>query len=97
MVETSVWPEIESLYRSEFTQFVGVARAITGDRDAGLEAVQEGFGDAPRNAGQWQGRGPLSAWVWRCVVNRDRLVSGPIPVEEAGGRARRANSRAPRR
>jgi len=60
MVETSVWPEIESLYRSEFTQFVGVARAITGDRDAGLEAVQEGFADAPRNAGQWQGRGPLS-------------------------------------
>ena len=70
MAETSEWPEIESLYRSEFTKFVRVAQAITGDRDAGLESVQEGFADALRNAGQWKGRGPLEAWVWRCVVNR---------------------------
>jgi RNA polymerase sigma factor (sigma-70 family) len=72
MAETSVWPEIESLYRSEFTQFVRVAQAITGNRDAGLESVQEGFADALLKAGQWKGRGPLEAWVWRCVVNRAR-------------------------
>jgi RNA polymerase sigma-70 factor (ECF subfamily) len=72
MAETSVWPEIESLYRSQFTQFVRVAQAITCDRDAGLESVQEGFADALLNAGQWKGRGPLEAWVWRCVVNRAR-------------------------
>jgi DNA-directed RNA polymerase specialized sigma24 family protein len=72
MAETSVWPEIESLYRSEFNQFVRVAQAITGDHDTGLESVQEGFADALRNAGKWKGRGPLEAWVWRCVVNRAR-------------------------
>jgi hypothetical protein len=47
MVEVSVWPEIESLYRSDFARFVRVARAVTGDREAALEAVQEGFADAP--------------------------------------------------
>ena len=48
-------------------RFVRVARAVTGDRDSALEAVQEGFADALRNSGQWQGRGPLAGWVWRCV------------------------------
>jgi DNA-directed RNA polymerase specialized sigma24 family protein len=60
MTETKVWPEIEALYRSDFARFVRVARALTGDRDSALEAVQEGFGDALRNASQWQGRG---SWV----------------------------------
>jgi len=61
MTETTVWPEIESLYRSDFARFVRVARAVTGDRESALEAVQEGFADALRNALQWQGRGPLEA------------------------------------
>lgn len=72
MAETSLWPEIESVYRSEFEQFVRVARAIAGSHELALEAVQDGFADALRNADQWTGRGPLEAWVWRCVVNRAR-------------------------
>jgi RNA polymerase sigma factor (sigma-70 family) len=72
MDEASLWPEIESLYRAKFGQFERVARAITGDRDSALEAVQEGFADALRRSGQWAGRGSLEAWVWRCVVNRAR-------------------------
>jgi RNA polymerase sigma-70 factor (ECF subfamily) len=72
MDEADVWAEIESLYRARFPQFERVARAITGDRDSALEAVQEGFADALRRAGQWAGRGPLDGWVWRCVVNRAR-------------------------
>jgi RNA polymerase sigma factor (sigma-70 family) len=72
MDEAGVWSEIESLYRAKFAQFERVARAITGDRDSALEAVQEGFADALRRAGQWAGRGPLEGWVWRCVVNRAR-------------------------
>jgi RNA polymerase sigma-70 factor, ECF subfamily len=91
MAETSVWPEIESLYRSEFNQFVRVAQAITGDRDTGLESVQEGFADALRNAGQWKGRGPLAAWVWRCVVNR-ACKSRRRPVAETSGDERRNDS-----
>src|SRR5438876_4588158 len=72
MTETTMWPEIESLYRSDFARFVRVARGVTGDRDSALEAVQEGFADALRNARQWQGSGPLAGWVWRCVLNRSR-------------------------
>ena len=72
MSEETVWLEIESLYRAEFRQFERVARAIAGDREAGLEAVQEGFADALRHAGQWTGRGSLEGWVWRCVINRAR-------------------------
>jgi RNA polymerase sigma-70 factor, ECF subfamily len=72
MDEAGVWSEIESLYRTQFPQFERVARAITGDRESALEAVQEGFADALRRAGQWADRGPLEGWVWRCVVNRAR-------------------------
>jgi RNA polymerase sigma-70 factor, ECF subfamily len=72
MDEAGVWSEIESLYRAQFPHFERVARAITGDRESALEAVQEGFADALRHAGQWAGRGSLEGWVWRCVVNRAR-------------------------
>jgi RNA polymerase sigma-70 factor (ECF subfamily) len=72
MDEAGVWSEIEALYRADFRCFERVARAITGDRDSALDAVQEGFADALRKARQWSGSGPLEGWVWRCVVNRAR-------------------------
>jgi RNA polymerase sigma-70 factor (ECF subfamily) len=72
MDEAGAWTRIESLYRERFPQFVRVARAVTGDRESALEAVQEGFADALRHAGQWEGHGSLEGWVWRCVVNRAR-------------------------
>jgi hypothetical protein len=37
-----VWSQIESLYRARFRRFERVARAITGERESALEAVQEG-------------------------------------------------------
>jgi len=72
MDEAGVWSQIESLYRADFGRFERVARAMAGDRDAALDAVQEGFADALRHAGQWAGSGSLEGWVWRCVVNRAR-------------------------
>jgi RNA polymerase sigma-70 factor (ECF subfamily) len=81
MAEATMWPEIESLYRSRLAQFVRVARAVTGDRESALEAVQDGFADALRNAGQWRGEGPLEGWVWRCVVNRARKARRGVAVE----------------
>jgi len=91
MAETSVWLELESLYRSDFSQFVRVARAVTNDPDSALEAVQEGFADALRNAGQWKDEGPLEGWVWRCVVNRARKTRRR-PVVATWGDERRDGS-----
>ena len=85
MAESDVWSQIESLYRAHFRQFERVARAITGDRESALEAVQEGFADALRNASQWADRGPLEGWVWRCVVNRARKVRRRPAFEVTGG------------
>ncbi len=76
-----MWSRIESLYRGQFGRFERVARAITGDRESALEAVQEGFADALRHSGQWAGRGQLEGWLWRCVVNRARKAL-PRPVVE---------------
>ena len=76
-----MWLQIESLYRDDFRQFERVARAVTGDRESALEAVQEGFADALRHAGQWTGRGSLEGWLWRCVVNRARKARPRRPVE----------------
>ncbi len=76
---TPGWREIEAIYRSDFARFARVARAIAGDRETALEAVQEGFADALRHAGQRSGRGSLDAWVWRCVVNRALTVPACAP------------------
>jgi len=85
MAPHALWPRIEAIYRSELARFVRVARAITGDRETALEAVQEGFADALRNASQWKGSGPLEGWVWRCVINRARKArpvrATPLPDE----------------
>ncbi|HEY2309937.1 MAG TPA: sigma-70 family RNA polymerase sigma factor [Gaiellaceae bacterium] len=88
MDEARVWSQVESLYRAHFSQFERVARAIVGDRDLALEAVQEGFADALRHAGEWESRGPLEGWVWRCVVNRARKTRRR-PVLEMPADARR--------
>lgn len=83
-----MWLQIESLYRADFRQFERVARAVTGDRESALEAVQDGFADALRHAGQWTARGSLEGWVWRCVVNRARKArprrSVELPPDEVG-------------
>jgi RNA polymerase sigma factor (sigma-70 family) len=86
---------IELLYREKFARFEQVARAITADRELAREAVQDGFADALRAAGQWEERGPLEAWVWRCVVNRAKqarrprleLLETPPDVADANGSA----------
>jgi len=83
MDEAGVWSEIEALYRAEFRRFERVARAVTGNRDSALDAVQEGFADALRHAGQWTGHGTLEGWVWRCVVNRARKARRRRPLVDA--------------
>jgi RNA polymerase sigma-70 factor (ECF subfamily) len=86
MADSERWRDIEAVYREGFSRFVRVARAIVGDREIAAEAVQEGFGDALRRAEQWSGRGPLEAWVWRCVLNRARKAR-PRPAPALDGHA----------
>jgi RNA polymerase sigma-70 factor (ECF subfamily) len=85
MASHALWPQIEAIYRAELARFERVARAVTGDRDTALEAVQEGFADALRNAGQWKGKGPLEGWIWRCVLNRARKArpTATAPLDES--------------
>jgi RNA polymerase sigma-70 factor (ECF subfamily) len=80
--------EIESLYAERFAHFLRVARAVVGDRERALEAVQDGFADAIRSRTSFRGDGPLEAWVWRAVVNAARkaaqrpLVEGGVEIDE---------------
>ena len=61
--------DIEVVYRARLPEFRRVAAAITGDRELGKDAVQEGFAAAVRKRGEFRDEGPLEAWVWRIVVN----------------------------
>jgi RNA polymerase sigma-70 factor (ECF subfamily) len=82
MADPEAWAPIEALYRAEFARFARFARAVTGDRESALEAVQEGFADALRKANRFRGTGSLEAWVWTCVLNRARkarLRPQPVP------------------
>jgi RNA polymerase sigma-70 factor (ECF subfamily) len=74
---------IESLYAERFSRFLRVTRAIVGDRERALEAVQDGFADAIRSRARFRGDGPLEAWVWRAVVNAARKAALK-PLVEAG-------------
>ena len=73
--------EIESVYRARFHHFVRVARAITGDRERAVEAVQEAFVGAVRARAGFRGDGPLEAWLWRSVVNAARRATRRPPTE----------------
>lgn len=64
--------ELEALYVDRLPVFRRVAAAITGDREAGRDAVQEAFATAIRKRRGYRGDGSLEAWVWRIVVNTSR-------------------------
>jgi RNA polymerase sigma-70 factor, ECF subfamily len=64
--------DVEEVYRLRYRQFLRVTTAITGDVDAGHDAVQEGFAAALRHRDAYRGDGPLEAWIWRAVVNAAR-------------------------
>jgi RNA polymerase sigma factor (sigma-70 family) len=84
MADHDAWGPIEALYRADFARFARFARAVTGDRESALEAVQEGFADALRNADRWRGSGSLDAWVWSCVLNRARKARPRTTLEVRG-------------
>ena len=64
--------ELEVLYRTRFDSFVRVASAISGNPEAGVDAVQSAFVSAVRHRRRFRGVGSLEAWVWQIVVNAAR-------------------------
>src|SRR6266850_7834325 len=75
--------EIELLYRESLPYFVQVARAITGDRERAIEAVQDAFVGLLKSRRGFRGDGPLEAWAWRAVVNAARNATRR-PLVEVG-------------
>jgi RNA polymerase sigma factor (sigma-70 family) len=64
--------EIEAVYRQQYSSFLRVAAAITGDEESGRDAVQDGFAGAVRSHHRYRRSGTLEAWLWRAVVNAAR-------------------------
>lgn len=77
------YAELELLYRERFPYFTRVARAIVGDRERAVEAVQDAFVGLLKNRDSFRGEGPLEAWAWRAVVNAARNAARRPLVEEA--------------
>lgn len=87
---------IEELFLRHGGDFVRVATAITGSREAGLDAVQEGLARALAGRRSFRGSGTLEAWLWRTIVNaarnarrRARLPAGPLDGATAPADAER--------
>lgn len=59
---------LEELYARDYPRYLRVAWAITGEREAAADAVQEAFARAIRERERFRGDGPLEGWVWRAVV-----------------------------
>lgn len=74
--------ELEALYARDFQTYVRVARAITGDRERAVEAVQDGFARAIDSRHSFRGDGPVGAWVWQIVVNAARSAARSPVVED---------------
>jgi len=73
------------VYRRRLAELRRVATAITGGREAGLDAVQDAFAEAIRQRRSFRGEGNLDAWLWRIVVNTARdhtLTRSTLPLED---------------
>jgi RNA polymerase sigma-70 factor (ECF subfamily) len=103
--------DVESAYRAHLSEFRRVAAAISGDRGAAPDLVQEAFLRAVRELDRFEGRGSLEGWLWRIVVNvaknhrrdghpsaelRSDLVGPPSQVSDVDG-VRAAVGRLPER
>jgi RNA polymerase sigma factor (sigma-70 family) len=63
---------IETVYRQQLSAFVRLATAITGDEQAALDAVHDGFVRAVRYRRALRDRRSAPGWVCRIVLNAAR-------------------------
>ena len=75
-------PELETLYRTRYRQFLRVAIALVGEEAAAHDAVQEGFARAIRLADSYGGEGTVEAWLWAIMLNAARAAR-PAPMADA--------------
>jgi RNA polymerase sigma factor (sigma-70 family) len=79
--------EVEAVYRRRLPELRRVAAAVSGDRGAAADIVQDAFVRAVRDLESFRGDGSLEGWLWRIVVNlarnhaRDRRPLGELPEE----------------
>ena len=85
---------LEQVYRTQFKAFLNTAMAYLGDREAAMDAVQEGVAMAIRKRRSYRGEGTVEAWLWRIVVNSirtqyreraQRLRFSAVPEEGEAG------------
>src|ERR1700754_106518 len=75
---------IETVYRERFAGFVRLARAITGDEQAALDAVHDAFVRAVRYRRKLRDHATADGWICRIVINearRGRSKAPPPPPE----------------
>jgi RNA polymerase sigma factor (sigma-70 family) len=63
---------IEAVYRERFAGFVRLAQAITGDEQAALDAVHDGFVRAVRYRRNLRDSESAAGWICRIVMNEAR-------------------------
>lgn len=61
--------QIAALYAAEFSRFVRVAAAITGDVESARDVVQDAFARLLHSRAAHREDASLGGWAWRAVVN----------------------------
>jgi RNA polymerase sigma factor (sigma-70 family) len=75
--------EVEAIYRRRLSDLRRVAAAVSGDRRAAPDIVQDAFVRAVRDLESFRSEGSLEGWLWRIVVNLARNhARDRVPVEE---------------
>ena len=71
---------IEAVYRERFAGLVRLARAVTGEEQAALDAVHEGFVRAVRYRRGLRDHESVAGWISRIVLNEARRSRSAVPV-----------------
>jgi RNA polymerase sigma-70 factor (ECF subfamily) len=77
--------ELERLYRERYPRFRRLARAMTGDDERAVDAVQDAFARAVRGRLSFRGDSSLETWVWRTLINvcRDQRLAPVVEETDA--------------
>jgi RNA polymerase sigma-70 factor (ECF subfamily) len=76
---------IEAVYRERFAGLVRFALAITGEEQAALDAVHDGFVRAVRYRGGLRDREAVAGWICRIIANEARRHRRPMNVPMEAG------------